>query len=68
MPDFVNLADLFPISLAEKPKLMQMGFATHGKQKFEHYQIYCWTLHLYFYSGNITVDGRVHGNGRGPLA
>ena len=47
----------FPISLHERPSMVQAGFATHGHKKIEHYRIYCWTLHLYLYNGNLTVDG-----------
>jgi AraC-like DNA-binding protein len=46
-----------PISLADRPRIVQMGFGSHGRLREEFYQIKSWTLHIYYYGGNIRVNG-----------
>jgi YesN/AraC family two-component response regulator len=35
-----------------------MGDSIHGHKPLERFQVYCWTIHLYMYSGEITVEGK----------
>lgn len=45
------------LSLAERPCLVQMGFGRHGRLREERYRIKCFTIHMYYYGGNIRVNG-----------
>jgi AraC-like DNA-binding protein len=45
------------LSLEKKPRLVQVNFGHHDNEKELFFQIKSWTLHLYFYGGNIRVNG-----------
>lgn len=47
----------FPVSLAKKPRLVQMGFGQHVRSRDIFFQIKTWTIHLYYYGGSIRVNG-----------
>lgn len=48
----------WPVNLTQRPNIIQAGYAIHGTQEVESYQLRnLWCLHLYDYEADLKLDG-----------